>query len=99
MADAPVSHRPALGYHRARGHPVRSMTRATPPLSLTREAILGDSLRALVQAADPEARCLSPEEHKASLQAALDARPERGDVWLFGYGSLIWNPLIHFVEK
>jgi glutathione-specific gamma-glutamylcyclotransferase len=75
------------------------MTRATPPLSLTREAILGDSLRALVLASDPEARCLSAAEHTASIQTALDQRPERGDVWLFGYGSLIWNPLIHYVEK
>ncbi|HKW53924.1 MAG TPA: gamma-glutamylcyclotransferase [Stellaceae bacterium] len=73
--------------------------RATPPLSLTREAILGDSLRALVQASDPDARCLSPEEHRASIGAALDQRAERGDVWLFAYGSLIWNPLIHFVEQ
>ena len=75
------------------------MTRAKPPLSLTREAILGDSLRALVQAADPEAHCMTPEEHRASIKAALDQRTEHGDVWLFGYGSLIWNPLIHYVEK
>jgi glutathione-specific gamma-glutamylcyclotransferase len=75
------------------------MTNAPPPLSLTREAILGDSLRALVQAADPEARCTSPEEHTASIKAVLAERSEGGDVWLFAYGSLIWNPLIHFVEK
>ena len=75
------------------------MTRAKPPLSLTREAILGNSLRALVQAADPEAHCMTPEEHRASIKAALDQRTEHGDVWLFGYGSLIWNPLIHYVEK
>ncbi|HEX7968360.1 MAG TPA: gamma-glutamylcyclotransferase [Stellaceae bacterium] len=75
------------------------MPRTTPPLSLTREAILGDSLRALVQATDPEARLLSPEQQRASLQAVLDQRPEGGDVWLFAYGSLIWNPLIHYAEK
>ena len=75
------------------------MTRAPPSLSLTREAILGDSLRALVQAADPEARCISPEEHRASIQRVLAERAAAGDVWLFAYGSLIWNPLIHFVEQ
>jgi glutathione-specific gamma-glutamylcyclotransferase len=75
------------------------MTRATPSLSLTREAILGDGLRALVQAADPEARCISAEEHKASIGAVLAERAAGGDVWLFAYGSLIWNPLIHFVER
>ena len=75
------------------------MPHTTPPISLTREAILGDSLRALVQASDPQARLLSVEEQRASLQAALAERPEGGDVWLFAYGSLIWNPLIHYVEK
>lgn len=75
------------------------MSRAPPTFPLTREAILGDSLRALVQAADPEVRCLSPEEHRAHIRKLLDRRSERGDVWLFAYGSLIWNPLIHFREK
>jgi glutathione-specific gamma-glutamylcyclotransferase len=43
---------------------------------------------------------LTPEEHRASIGALLEKRPDGGgDVWLFGYGSLIWNPLIHFIEK
>lgn len=75
------------------------MTGPTPPFALTRESILGDSLRALVATADPSARLLTPEEQRASLRAVLDARPDRGDVWLFAYGSLIWNPLIAFEEK
>jgi cation transport protein ChaC len=75
------------------------MPRSSPPVQLTREALLGDAIRALVEATDPTVRLLSPEEHRASLQAALDLRPERGDVWIFAYGSLIWNPLIRFVEK
>ncbi len=75
------------------------MSRTAPPFSLTRDAILGDSLRALVQAADPQARLLSPEEQRASIEAVLGRRAERGDVWLFAYGSLIWNPLIHYAEK
>jgi cation transport protein ChaC len=33
-----------------------------------------------------------------SVDATLAANP-RGDVWVFGYGSLIWNPLLHFAEK
>jgi cation transport protein ChaC len=66
---------------------------------LTREAILGDSIRALVQAAHPELRVPTPEEQRASIQALLASRSATGDIWLFAYGSLIWNPLIHFVEK
>ncbi len=80
-------------------HTPLPMSRTAPPIHLTREAILGDSLRALVKSADPEARLLSPEEQRASIEAVLAERAEHGDVWLFAYGSLIWNPLIHFVEK
>lgn len=45
----------------------------------------------------------------ASLRATLMAHPlaaadttldpSSRDVWLFGYGSLIWNPLIHFIAQ
>jgi len=77
------------------------MSRAIPPnsLTLTREGILSDSIRALVQAADPDVKLSTPEERSASIRAMLAKRPDSGDVWLFAYGSLIWNPLIHFVEK
>ena len=75
------------------------MSRSNPPLQLTREAILGDGIRALLKQMDPELTLLSPEEHRASLARLFEERPEPGDVWLFAYGSLMWNPLIHFVEK
>jgi glutathione-specific gamma-glutamylcyclotransferase len=70
-----------------------------PTVPLTREALLDGSIRTLVQLADPTTRIPTPEEHHASIKALLDHRPDSGDVWLFAYGSLIWNPLIHFVEK
>jgi glutathione-specific gamma-glutamylcyclotransferase len=75
------------------------MSRALPPFELTREAVLGDRIRALIQAADPELKLLTPEEQRASLASLLEQRPDHGDVWLFAYGSLIWNPLIHFLER
>lgn len=41
---------------------------------------------------------LTEQERAASLQAMLLTRP-RGPVWVFGYGSLIWNPALHYVER
>lgn len=33
---------------------------------------------------------------EASLRETMALRPPGDEVWLFGYGSLIWNPLVHF---
>lgn len=46
----------------------------------------------------PYLRLLSEEEREASLDVMLEAKPE-GSVWIFGYGSLIWNPAVKFVER
>lgn len=39
------------------------------------------------------------ERIEASMHAILACRPSGDPVWLFAYGSLIWNPLFHFVES
>ena len=41
----------------------------------------------------PAIRIYTDVERAASLKETLDARPD-GDIWLFAYGSLIWNPTI-----
>lgn len=41
----------------------------------------------------------SEEKIIASMQKTLAQRPHKKPVWLFAYGSLIWNPQFHFVEK
>jgi glutathione-specific gamma-glutamylcyclotransferase len=41
---------------------------------------------------------LTPEEREASRQSFLAAIPPGADSWVFGYGSLMWNPAIHVAE-
>lgn len=65
---------------------------------LTRELIEAGGVHAIVARDAPGLRLLTEEERAASLRATLAERPP-GDVWLFGYGSLIWNPTIHSVER
>ncbi len=38
-------------------------------------------------------------ELEASLDETLAARPTDAPVWLFGYGSLMWNPAFSFAER
>ncbi len=67
---------------------------------LTRESVMSGELRRLLQRADPTIPIVSDAEHCASVGKILARHPEgAGDVWLFAYGSLIWNPMIHFVDK
>ncbi len=42
---------------------------------------------------------MPPEARDQSKRDTLAKLPKGEDVWLFGYGSLMWNPTIHFVER
>ncbi|WP_287496722.1 gamma-glutamylcyclotransferase [Pandoraea sp. CB10b_02] len=44
-------------------------------------------------------RHLSPEELASSLDAALTGWDGRQDLWIFAYGSLIWNPGLPIEES
>lgn len=75
------------------------MSSSTPPFRLTREAALADAIRAYVESADPTAKLMSAEEHRRSIRSLLASHPADEDVWLFAYGSLMWNPMIRWAEK
>ena len=66
---------------------------------LTRENIRSGFIQRMIAEGDRSLRLLSDEEREASLTSMLvDLAPE-DDVWVFAYGSLIWNPAFHFAEK
>ena len=44
-------------------------------------------------------RLLTEAERHASLQATMAGLPPGQDIWIFGYGSLIWRPEFEFVER
>ena len=67
---------------------------------LTRESIQNGAIRRHLEDAvrfglfEP----MSDTARRASLDATIAAKPGR-DVWVFGYGSLMWNPAFHFQER
>jgi cation transport protein ChaC len=74
------------------------MSRQIEPIILTRETIQAGTVINMVSAQGM--RVLTDEERSASIAQMLATRPKTArDLWLFGYGSLIWNPAFHFAEQ
>lgn len=46
-----------------------------------------------------ESILLTAEQRSASLDCALAQRPDKSPVWIFGYGSLMWNPIFDSEES
>lgn len=79
------------------------MPDTAPPdarIIITREALRDGSLLARArQLMPPDMPQLSDAEIEADLDATLARHPRGEDVWLFGYGSLMWNPAIEYAES
>jgi glutathione-specific gamma-glutamylcyclotransferase len=73
---------------------------AKPPeiLPLTRANLETGRLRQLMAEANLDIQPLTEAELEQSLQTTLAQNPS-SEVWLFAYGSLIWNPVIEFVDR
>jgi cation transport protein ChaC len=65
---------------------------------LTRESLINGAFLKAHESLLPESIRWSQQRINASLRATLDARPANAPVWLFAYGSLIWNPLLEVAE-
>jgi len=71
-----------------------------PRHTLTRDFLLEAGFADMIRAAMPGAVLLTDAERAASIGAILDARPDQGNgLWLFAYGSLIWNPTFHYRDR
>jgi glutathione-specific gamma-glutamylcyclotransferase len=66
--------------------------------ALTRESLSDTALRTFLRA-NLGMPLMTDEEHRANIDAMLSGRDAAEDVWIFAYGSLIWNPIVHYVER
>jgi cation transport protein ChaC len=69
-------------------------------MRITAEALRDGSLIAAARSrASADVALRSDAEIEASLDAMLASHPAGQDVWLFGYGSLMWNPAMQYAES
>jgi cation transport protein ChaC len=71
-------------------------------LKITRETLLDGTLRARVleyARLNPDLRMRTEAEMAALLNETLATLPAGEDLYVFGYGSLIWNPAFHYAES
>ena len=69
-------------------------------VKLTRDSLLDGSFAAAVRISHgPEVRYMSAAERSDQIAAMRARAPRRGRIWVFAFGSLIWNPAFHFVER
>lgn len=58
-----------------------------------------DGVRQAVRDAGHGHLLMSDHEVASSLAATLELHPKEKPVWVFGYGSLVWNPLMEYAER
>lgn len=71
-------------------------------LKITRETLMDGTVRARQQqyaASHPDMRWRTDDEMKRILDEILSQHEQGQDIWVFGYGSLIWNPAFHHIEQ
>lgn len=76
--------------------------RGTLAGGITRAVLERDGVREVLKARHPDLPLLPDSQMRSSIAATLAARPaavaDVDGVWLFGYGSLLWNPCVPVAE-
>lgn len=82
------------------------MDSASEPLRLpggiTRSELERDGLRTALRERHPEVPTIGDRQMRAAVTSMLAARPLQAageGVWVFGYGSLLWNPCVAIAER
>jgi cation transport protein ChaC len=68
-------------------------------MALTRDSIRSGLVHKLIAELGISMRVLTEDELAASRAVTLSGVDLSAGVWLFGYGSLIWNPAFHFTDR
>ena len=69
-------------------------------MPLSRDSLTDDSFKQrMLDEAPGEMELMDPDAFEASRQAILTEAEKAGELWVFGYGSLIWNPIIEVAEQ
>ena len=68
-------------------------------MTLSRRDLEANRMRELFSAVSEHYRALDDEALARSLADTLAAKPKGAGWWIFGYGSLLWNPLFPVAES
>ena len=68
------------------------------PVDITRESLASGAIQRMVLERDGEDATIMTDEQLLASRRSLVADMPDGDVWVFAYGSLIWNPVLEVKE-
>jgi cation transport protein ChaC len=68
-------------------------------MALTRIDLESRLLQKMIVESGVDLRVLSETELQTSIDITLKKSKSDRDIWLFAYGSLIWNPIFRFVDR